>query len=149
MVSFSWARFAATLPEDRLADFRDRYMTLHSKLNAQTPWRIDDASLVSLELGDLPEYRWSDGGSLEAPQRQVRSGNIGFSDQATQRGLIHTCEVAPEAETEGHWIYQSVGGGIGVIDYDLDGWPDVAAAMLDGTPLQDDSSPNRLFRNRV
>ncbi len=34
-----------------------------------------------------------------------------------------------------------------MIDFDLDGWSDLAVAMLNGKPLQSNSSPNRLFRN--
>ena len=34
-----------------------------------------------------------------------------------------------------------------MIDYDLDGWPDLAAAMLNGIPRLANSDPNRIFRN--
>ena len=35
-----------------------------------------------------------------------------------------------------------------MIDFDLDGWPDIAAGVLDGRPLQRDSGPNHLYRNQ-
>ena len=33
------------------------------------------------------------------------------------------------------------------IDYDLDGWPDFYLTACDGTPLERDSGPNRLYRS--
>ncbi len=80
--------------------------------------------------------------SLESESPQLR-----FNEESKSRRLIHTCKIAPEAADEGHWIYQTVGGGVSVIDFDLDGNPDVVAAMLDGQPLAEDSSPNGLYRN--
>ena len=41
----------------------------------------------------------------------------------------------------------SNGRGCGVADVDCDGWPDLAAATLDGHVMRADSSPNRLCRN--
>jgi len=45
-------------------------------------------------------------------------------------------------------IYQSVGGGIAVLDYDLDGWPDVYLAQGSGKPPTIlGTKSNTLFRN--
>jgi tetratricopeptide (TPR) repeat protein len=144
-----WARLAASLPEDRLPDIRDRYMAIRSKLTVDSPWQSPDRQLASiLDLSELPSLDWQETKVVRRESKQRDSGQIYFEDQASQRGWVHTCEVAPEAIREGHWIYQSMGGGVGVIDFDLDGWPDLAAAMLNGRPLELNSSPNRLFRNR-
>ncbi len=145
-----WARLAVSLPNDRLPDIRERYLAIRSKLSVDTPWQLADAMIGSqIELSDLPEVQWVASAKSQGSIERLSSGDIRFQDQAKQRGWIHTCELAPETATEGHWIYQSVGGGVGVIDFDLDGWPDLAAAMLDGKPLQANSSPNRLFRNQA
>ncbi|MDV6030416.1 MAG: tetratricopeptide repeat protein [Phycisphaera sp. RhM] len=145
-----WARLATTLPEERLPDLRDRYLAIRSELTATTPWVLPETELDrQIDLSDLPTIAWK----LTQPRSSAAEVSfqrpLVFEDQAEQRGLIHTCEIAPEAIREGHWIYQSVGGGVGVIDFDLDGWPDVAAAMLDGKPLASNSSSNRLFRNQA
>uniref|UniRef100_UPI003568C72D CRTAC1 family protein n=1 Tax=Stieleria sp. TaxID=2795976 RepID=UPI003568C72D len=47
----------------------------------------------------------------------------------------------------GLMIYQSGAGGAGVVDFDLDGWPDTYLTVMDGTPRREDSGPNRLYRN--
>jgi tetratricopeptide (TPR) repeat protein len=144
----AWARLATSLPDEKLNDLRSSYMTIRGKLSKESPWQLPDRMIGNqIDLSDLPRIDWS-----MAPQHQPESGTasasqFAFQDQAKSRGWVHTCKIAPEAETNGHWIYQSVGGGVGVIDFDLDGWPDLACAMLDGTPLNLDSSPNKLFRN--
>ncbi len=53
-----------------------------------------------------------------------------------------------QPEIESIPIYKSVGGGIAVTDYDLDGWPDVYLAQGSGKPpLQPGMQSNKLFRN--
>ena len=143
-----WARLAVSLPNDRLPDIRQRYTAIRSQLTVNTPWQTPSMKLAEhIDLSGLPAIRWVSSGATKTAAAQRSSGDVLFEDQAEQRGLIHTCEIAPDAVKEGHWIYQAVGGGLGVIDFDLDGWPDLSCAMLDGEPLKSDSSPNRLFRN--
>ncbi|QEF98604.1 tetratricopeptide repeat protein [Stieleria maiorica] len=143
-----WARFATTLPEEPVADIRDRYMAVRSKLTTGTPWVLPEMEVSrQIDVANLPSISWKLSRSPSEAMGDSFQRPLYFENQAQRRGFVHTCEIAPEAVTEGHWIYQSVGGGVGVIDYDLDGWPDLAAAMLNGRPLQSDSSSNRLFRN--
>lgn len=146
--SEAWARLATSLPEEPLTDVRQRYMAIRSKLTEQSPWRIPGTSLPErLDLSDLPLVDWAPESSSQSLSPRLASGQIHFQDQAQQRGWIHTCKTASAAGQNEHWIHRSLGGGIGVIDFDLDGWPDLAAACLDGTPQRSNSSPNRLFRN--
>ncbi len=45
-------------------------------------------------------------------------------------------------------IHESLGGGIGVLDYDLDGWPDVYLGQGSGDPPTDQCTrSNVLVRN--
>jgi len=144
----AWGRLAVSLPNERVADVAQRYLAIRNRLTTETPWQLADATVANrVDLSDLAMPQWS----MQSPQIVASGvtdrGTVRFEDQANKRGLVHTCEVTPAAQTEGHWIYHSLGGGVGVIDLDLDGWPDLALAMLDGKPMQADSSPNRLFRN--
>ncbi|TWT52760.1 tetratricopeptide repeat protein [Rubripirellula amarantea] len=143
-----WARFALTLRDDRLSDAKDRYLAIRSRLSPETPW---DSSSVVEELKrqslELPEI--SSLSSAPALDRKFALGNSKFlfADEAEARGLFHTTSLAPEANQQGHYIFQSNGGGAAVIDFDLDGWPDLTVADLNGKPMQEDSNTDRLFRN--
>lgn len=48
---------------------------------------------------------------------------------AGDRGLAHTYYVATKPQSHAFAIYQSLGGGVAVIDYDLDGRPDLYLAQ--------------------
>ena len=148
----AWMRLAAELPKNRVGDIGKRYRSIRSQLTVNTPWQLATCDLGKLIDGsELPEVSWK---SIDSPSSLVRGpavskpGKIRFVNEASTRGLDHICDIAASSSDDGHWIYQTVGGGVAVIDFDLDGWPDVAAARLDGQPLQNDSSPNNLFRNQ-
>lgn len=141
-----WARIATTLPNEKLPGLREKYMSIRSQLTVQTPWHLASSDLASMI--DLSHLSGEPPPSIAASadnQTPMTKGHIAFADQALQRGWDHVSIAAPNAG--GHTIAQSVGGGVAVLDFDCDGWPDLAAAALDGTPLRQNSSPNRLSRN--
>ncbi|WP_419194344.1 FG-GAP-like repeat-containing protein [Novipirellula herctigrandis] len=143
-----WARLSTTLPKDPIRDLKQRYMAIRAKLTVETPWKNPGSNIASkIDLSELPEVVWGSGNATTKLADDKAIGQIRFAEQAAERGWIHTTAVAPSAESEGHWIYQTVAGGVGVIDFDLDGFPDLSCAMLNGQPLKTDSSPNHLFRN--
>ena len=144
-----WARMAFSFPDGRSVDAREQYLAVRSRLTAQSPWQLPDSKLVNrVDLSDLPMVQWGPSSTTTTTTAELLpKGKIQFQEEASLRGLIHTCEFASNSGESGHWIYQSVGGGIGVIDFDLDGWPDLTLSVLDGHPKQNDSSPNRLLRN--
>lgn len=144
-----WARWALELPDEPVADAKRQYISIRSKLTAQTPWQLASANVTAgINLSALPNVTWAIRDQDPETNSLVNGiGKIRFVDQAESRRLMHTCELAAGTEEKGMWIYQSVGGGAAVLDFDLNGWPDVSFAMLDGQPMQTDSKLNRLFQN--
>ncbi|WP_161604367.1 CRTAC1 family protein [Roseiconus nitratireducens] len=145
----SWARLAVAMPEDPDLSARDVFDQIRSRMDGRTPWQ-EPAELVSdkVPLSDLPDLVWNTDGEAATSEAVGQESQIRFMDQAAERGLRHVCAIAPPADGEaGLWIYQSGAGGAGVIDMDLDGWPDFYLSACDGTPQQTNSSTNRLFRN--
>ncbi len=149
-----WSQWALSLRQAAVADAREFQLRIRQQLNPASDWQQATGNIaLALDLEKLPLPEWSGPASNSSPvpdaiaREPATSRPFQFQDEAAERGLNHTCAIAPEALSEGHWIYQSVGGGIGVIDFDLDGWPDLSAAMLDGQPLKQDSGINRLFQN--
>jgi thioredoxin-like negative regulator of GroEL len=142
----AWARLAVSMPNDKLPDLRERYLTIRKQLNEQTPWQLPEATLAEMvDLSDLSRVESPGPGEQRRITSLPRLGEISFVDEAAKRGWIHTS--IPATKSGLYTIDTTVGGGIAVIDFDCDGWPDLAAATLDGKPLQNNSSPNRLSRN--
>ncbi len=77
-----------------------------------------------------------------------------FTDRASELGLKFTYFQGPDQQTGGVRIFESTGGGTGVIDLDLDGWPDLLLPQGEEWPPGSDQpipSPtyrDQLFRNR-
>ncbi len=73
-----------------------------------------------------------------------------FFDASEQLELRHTYRVASEPTSQRYAIYQTLGGGVAVLDYDLDGNPDLFLAQggADAPDFLGEVS-DRLFRNQL
>jgi len=113
-------------------------------LNSHNPAR-------QLDLSKYPLPQWQLDSPIEpAPEAAPTNlaGVIRFDDLAAAAGLDFTYENG--ATDDGfESLLEMNGGGIGILDYDNDGWPDIyftQGGLL--PPRVDGSSPtNRLFRN--
>lgn len=145
----AWTSLAKSLPKDPVATIEQAHLAIRARLRPESPWQAASSRVASsLKVSDLPMVAWgASGKKTRMIENRIENAAVRFDEQSKQRGLIHTVSLAPEAETEGHWIYQSTGGGAAVLDFDLNGWPDLSLANLDGMPHQNNSQPNRLFRN--
>ncbi|MCC9599870.1 FG-GAP-like repeat-containing protein [Stieleria sp. JC731] len=148
-VAEAWARHALRLPKDKVTDVAIRYKKIRKELNQGTPWQQPEKSLAIMlsDLADFPKPQWrfpdidiSENIAQEVP---VPS----FQDEALARGYEHSSLKGVKEGRNGFWIYQTVGGGVSVVDFDLDGWPDLASAVLNGTPMESNSDTNELHRN--
>ncbi|MBC7964834.1 MAG: VCBS repeat-containing protein, partial [Fuerstia sp.] len=85
-----------------------------------------------------------------APQDVGRPVQFSFVDEATKSGLSFVHHSARDRSRSGARIIETTGGGVGVIDYDADGWPDVYFPQGAATFPVPQANPetDRLFRNR-
>ncbi|WDQ14917.1 FG-GAP-like repeat-containing protein [Rhodopirellula sp. P2] len=73
---------------------------------------------------------------------------VSVDDVATERGLNFQWYQAEQADLSSIALYESLGGGVGVIDYDADGRPDLYFAQGAGDPPKlHGTRSNQLFRN--
>lgn len=110
-------------------------------------YRIDDWPLPNLEtLAALETLAGDDADSL-SPKSNSRSP-IEMQDVADDVGLkFQFINRHPRSDAP-FLIFHLSGGGIGVLDFDLDGWPDCYFTQAGGPPrVADASLPNQLFRN--
>lgn len=71
-----------------------------------------------------------------------------LSDVAKAAGIDFTWYKDTEIDLKSIPIHESIGGGIGILDYDLDGWPDVYLGQGSGEPPTDKCTrSNMLMRN--
>ncbi len=146
----TWLQAAFAMTQNVAPNLTETYKSIRSELTAETPWQSPDKLVaMNLDLSDLP--------GIDAPLEIVRTqsssndqSSVGFrfADEAARRNLRHVCAIGkPSGEEADLAIYQSGAGGAGVIDFDLDGWPDVYLTVIDGEPKAINSRPNRFFRN--
>ncbi|WP_372715931.1 FG-GAP-like repeat-containing protein [Novipirellula sp.] len=147
-----WLRAGAMMDQAIDPSLRQVYASVRATLTAKTPWQLPESKIAKeLDLSHFPAVSWASGkrNSIAKASPSGSGGRgIRFEDQAASRNLNHVCAVqTPDRGEAGLWIYQSGAGGAAAIDFDLDGWGDVYLTAMDGTPQQDNSSPNRCFRN--
>ncbi|MEL6104468.1 MAG: CRTAC1 family protein [Planctomycetota bacterium] len=70
-----------------------------------------------------------------------------MSDVAEERGLRFFGRTIRELDSPRILLYETLGCGGGTIDFDRDGLPDLYLAAAGGSPPEQDSEPNALFRN--
>lgn len=161
----AWLRGAAGMSRVVVPEVLTAYTEIHKSLSAETPWQLPESNLA-LRLRSLHPDRWADVDRAtefdwstlvdrdSPPEREQPNDSgaatIQFANVASQRGLNHVCKIRePKDPRHGVWIYQVSAGGAAVIDYDLDGWPDMHLSVVDGEPLKMNSGSNRLFRNHA
>lgn len=106
----------------------------------------------SLDLAAYPLPKWTattvqDPKSVSADES---TASIRFVDRARELAIEFQYENAADDGTPGARIFETTGGGTGVIDYDLDGWLDLYFTQGTRDPGMRPSSAwmDRLYRNR-
>ncbi|MCO8124909.1 FG-GAP-like repeat-containing protein [Stieleria sp. TO1_6] len=160
----AWASVATTLPADDSVDVAGYRNELVKRLNPQTPWRLPETLPDFRRLRSqfpLPEIEKIVSASLDpkasslsqdslTPQLLATNGQVvdwKMADEAAARGLRFWGRTGDSLDKPGIMLYQTLGCGGGTIDFDLDGWSDLYLADAGGTPPQQDSAANELFRN--
>ena len=98
----------------------------------------------------LPD--WSQLASVRQTERPAAldgTSSIRFVDRAGPAGLEFRY-ANTSAQESGHKIYETMGAGVAVLDYDVDGWPDLYFAQGKPLPLDSVEGPtDTLYRNAV
>lgn len=87
--------------------------------------------------------------STSAPAAQPDlNSSVNFQNVAKTIGLEHQFNVASQSQKKGFAIYQQYGGGVAVLDFDLDGYPDLYFAQGGSDPPEfKGKQSNLLYRN--
>lgn len=135
-------------PDETVNSVRQR---LESKLQSDLP-RTDPAAVPGLNvewsrysLPDWTQLKWQPG----VPLTDIRPDNssIHFEDRSEQADISFRY-VNTKSQPEGHKIYETMGAGVAVIDFDQDGWPDLYFPQGKTLPLDSVDAPSdALYRN--
>lgn len=160
----AWAAIAITLPEDDSVDVKGFRNELIKRLDSRSPWRNpealpDFAALIAefplpkiekiVSVNDASRKSLHSESTI-ASQTVAPDGDVvdwKLDDQAVTRGLRFWGRTSDSLDQPGIMLFQTLGCGGGTIDFDLDGWGDLYLAAAGGTPPNQDSAANELFRN--
>ena len=106
---------------------------------------------LALDLSEWSRPEWL----VESIAADSKSGAgagviASFRDDAAESGLVFGYINGRDASGSSKRMSEFTGGGVAVLDYDGDGWPDVYLAQGGGWPVDrgDSGAGDRLFRNR-
>ena len=143
------------------SDLSQQRQRLLTKLRPQTPWQVtaghpelslsfEDWGLESPESWRPFENRWVRGDDADFKRVTPMMAAVPprLANEADVRGLSASQSgrhYRPDSSIPLHGTFES---GLGVIDFDLDGWPDLHIAVAGKHPIEDRSIDSQLFRNR-
>lgn len=122
-------------------------------VNADSGFPTQQQRLCGMILSDYPLPKLDARKKIEAPSFEPTPEPdefvaARFENLADAIGLNHTYAVASTPQTQRYSIYQTLGGGVAVFDYDLDGFADLYFAQGGADPPSFQSEvTNQLFRN--
>ena len=137
-----WARELVGRVKQRLAADRDAPQTLDE---------LNPAHSVDLSGFPRLDFRQLQPAEVIAGPDETGAGEIRFEDRATAAGVEFTYFNSPDPSTQGALMFEYTGGGVAVLDYDRDGWPDLYFTQGCPWPVVEGGDPeyhDRLYRNR-
>ena len=151
----TWRLFGAFYRQDDqqvLKDLNQRRKELASSSDAFPDQAI---RLEKMSILDFPEptLEVAVGEVLPFPESTAKSEETypkpRFENIAGRLGLDHAYRVASQPQSYRFALYQSLGGGVAVLDYDLDGQPDLYLAQGGTEPPKMRASISNLFFRQV
>lgn len=103
-----------------------------------------------VDLAKLPLPDWKVGSTAPVERPAAAASRVSFEDRAPAAGIKFEFVDGHDPQVHGlNKMYQMNGGGVGVIDFDRDGWPDIYFTQGSKDPQDRDQTEHldKLFRN--
>lgn len=147
--SLGWCRLAILQnPNSRI--LRDRYSQLATQSPTWSKQQFQEQDLptynISFEQFSLPQLNQSLAKPAANTDERLSDLRFQMRDEASSTGLDF--RFFSGSNTPNHHMYEFTGGGIGVVDYNNDGWPDIF--FTQGTkwpPETEGELTDSLYRN--
>jgi tetratricopeptide (TPR) repeat protein len=150
-----WALWAARKARNSLSFQAVLEKTSRKTLNAPmsvVDFRNHPVGSVSLERYSLPDFSRSkvvDAPTISNFQTNPSELKFTFEDQALETNFEFQFYYGTEGEPK-RFMYELSGGGVGILDFDMDGWEDIVTPQGKRWPPSSDLSMDRkdmIFRN--
>lgn len=151
--AWGWARCAAAAaPQSRATEILQR---LQPVLKPDLPRTVLDKQMAQIELSSEPLPNWKPHtATVDLSNTPGTDSNIHFEDVATASGLRFTYDNGHDPHPGAMRMLETIGGGVAVLDFDRDGWPDIyftQAGKWSPETSPETSTvqpPDSLFRNQ-
>lgn len=115
------------------------------------PASANPARQNDLSLSEYPFPKWDRVSQTPSDKPIANQGvNVVWEETAKSSGLYFSYRNGAHSKPDHAYMFEFSGGGIAVLDYDNDAWPDIYLTQGGSWPPAPDgiSSRNRLFRNQ-
>ena len=125
--ALAWAAFAVRVTPTNRPWFNEIQSTVSSRLaSASANPQEDFVAAINRLKANLPLPDSGTPGGTSVPVVATDAGHaISFVDEALRVGINFTFHESPDLQSEGRRMFEMTGGGVAVLDYDQDGWPDL------------------------
>ncbi|OYP29459.1 FG-GAP-like repeat-containing protein [Rhodopirellula sp. MGV] len=139
-----WKSLAVGASPDPQAQLQQLGISLKQIANSPDAFSSTSQRWCGIDLSEFDkpdlsasEFQIADKGVTESGQAMPwTDSKASFRNIASAIGLDQTYRVATTEKRKAFAIYQQLGGGVAVLDYDLDGWCDLYFAQGDAAPPQ-------------
>lgn len=150
--AWGWARQAVAInPTTRWAqELQER---IAPTLSHDTPLTLQSHQpglKLDLASNPLPDWSPSDQATLTVSDPDLEKHAVTFVESAAAVGIDFTYFNGYDGRRKGRFIHEQMGGGVAVLDFDVDGWPDVYFTQGCDWPPQANQRRHldRLYQNR-
>ncbi len=99
---------------------------LTAKLDSQSPLTLAESNPVAhLDFSGDPRPHWTLDATPREPTPELASSAIAFAEDAAEVKLDFRYFNNSHSVAAGKRMYEFPGGGVAILDFDLDGWPDI------------------------
>lgn len=146
--AWAWTKLVVTPDaheaEVRLLEARSKALT-----NSMPQTLASHNPALRIDLSDLPIPQFGSSSQERSPMQKASHVAVQFQDVAKSQGLNFTYFNGTDPQNAGIRMLETTGGGVGVIDFDQDGWPDLFWPQGGTWPPRAGQTEyvDRLFRN--
>jgi len=126
--AWNWAALWLQIDPDSEAASK-MYASLDRQRSRSGDFMFPPGPASQVNLTELPDLPWKELNILPDSSEAVIPNSdrvaINFEDVSEVSSFDFQYQNGTDSATEGRRIFEYTGGGVGVLDYDLDGWPDL------------------------